>query len=377
MGERIFGDVDPLVHEESGYRTRCPEEDDRPMATLALAVLVSLHVHASSVPEQALRPGEALEYRPFYPDEWRDRGVSTRLVPWEGEHVVLLTTDSDLDPGVVATFLRRLDAGWKLYRRLIRQAPHLDRHHNGKVTIAAVPRAELLVNAWGLGTIGATGIEVAGFYTGDYELVSRRPDSFPPYYFYEMGRNYATFGDRHSLFYTGYAVFMRYVCMDAAGCVDPDPADREAIEAAEAGLGETDLTFLEAFTSLGRLDEKAPRLEGTQPSDQPVMYASVMLKLRRDHGGDEWVGRFFRFLSECPEVKPETPEMAMGQWLNWLVAASCAARQDLSGLFAERWRMPLDARTRAAMAAVDWTGEQLSAREVLSRLPRHRARRAR
>ena len=44
----------------------------------------------------------------------------------------------------------------------------------------------------------------------------------PHYVFYEMGRNYYTFGDRHSCFITGFAVFMRYVCMDALKCEDTD-----------------------------------------------------------------------------------------------------------------------------------------------------------
>jgi hypothetical protein len=41
-----------------------------------------------------------------------------------------------------------------------------------------------------------------------------------------MGRNWYVFGGRHSSFITGYAMFMRYSCMDARGC--ENPADQQA-----------------------------------------------------------------------------------------------------------------------------------------------------
>jgi hypothetical protein len=44
-----------------------------------------------------------------------------------------------------------------------------------------------------------------------------------------MGRNFYTFGDRHSCFTTGFAVFMRCVCMDTLGCHDDDRRTREVI----------------------------------------------------------------------------------------------------------------------------------------------------
>ena len=61
-----------------------------------------------------------------------------------------------------------------------------------------------------------------------------------------------------------------------------------------------------------------------------------MLKLRRDCGGQAWLKRLFRQLSTCPNVKPQDREAALRQSLNWLVLASCAARRDLSNVFADR-----------------------------------------
>ncbi len=50
----------------------------------------------------------------------------------------------------------------------------------------------------GCGYVGSTGIELALFYDRDYADLQRRPDAMPHYVFYEMGRNFYTFGDRHS-----------------------------------------------------------------------------------------------------------------------------------------------------------------------------------
>ena len=323
---------------------------------------------------RVLEPGPAVEYRglAFNPERWKQRGLSTQLYPWTGERLVFLTTRTNFDGAVMARFLDRLDGGWKLYADLTGRSPGLFKQLQGKPTIAAVPDASLTCGL-GCGYIGATGIEVGGFYGGDYPLVAVKTNAFPHYYFYEMGRNYCTFGDRHSLFITGYAVFMRYVCMDSLGCEDPDRRTREIIEEAEALHAKSDMDFIRAFTTLGGLDEKAPRLKRAdgrwlQPSDQPVLYASAMLKLRRDHGGDAWVKRFFAELVKCPKIKADSGEAAMRQSLNWFAAASCAARRDLSDVFVDRWRLPLDRAARQALAQIKWDSPETDAAFVLQTL---------
>ena len=150
----------------------------------------------------------------------------------------------------MGTFVGRLDAGWKVYADLIGKGPSAHRVVNGKPVVAAVPDIALTCGM-GCGYVGATGIEVGGFYAGDYDLVKKDPAAFPHYYFYEMGRNYFVFGDRHSLFTTGYAVFMRYVVMDAFKCTDPDAPTRETIEGCEDRYARWAVKFLDVFTNLG------------------------------------------------------------------------------------------------------------------------------
>ena len=318
--------------------------------------LIVLSIRQVSHAEEAkpLKPGGAVDYgkMAFYLEKWKKQKV---------------------DGKTMARFVGRLDAGWKVYADLVGKAPRPFKQVAGKPCIAAVPDASLTCGL-GCGYIGATGIEVGGFYASDYPLVKKQPRAFPHYYFYEMGLNYYVFGDRHSLFVTGFAVFMRYACMDALKCEGPDAATRKVIEQAEQGHADSKMPFLKAFATLDGLGEKGPRLKDREgkdihPSDQPVLYAAAMLKLRKDHGGDAWARRFFAALHRCPEVKPDTKEKALQQSLSWLVSASVAARKDLTPVFCDRWRMPLPDATRKALKAVDWSRADLGPPEVVKGLP--------
>ncbi|OWK39400.1 calcium-binding protein [Fimbriiglobus ruber] len=320
------------------------------------------------------KAGRPIEYRDlaFFPKRWEEQKRDTKMTPWEGDRVVFLTTTPDHDPKTMSRFLDRLDGGWKVYADLVGQAPRPLKQVNKKPTIAAIPDASLSCGI-GCGYVGSTGIEVGGFYVGDYDLVRKRPDAFPHYYFYEMGRNYYVFGDRHSLFVTGYAVFMRYVCMDALKCDDPETPLRRLIEQAEDVYSRSDVSFLTGFTTLGGFGEKDPRLKDARgqaihPSDQPVLYASAMLRLRKDYGGDAWAGRFFRTLARCLAIKPESKDAALTQALNWLVAASAAAGKDLTPVFVDRWRFPLAPPTARALKMVQWSDKDLDPVVVLKGL---------
>lgn len=320
----------------------------------------------------AITPGEPIDYErlAFYPERWKEQGVDFDMTPWRGEKVVFLTKESGFDPGVMGGLLAKLDEGWDHYAALTGRSPAASRQVGGLPPIAAVPAARLTCG-YGCGFVGATGIELSAFYSNDYKQIAADPNAIPDYYFYEMGRNYYTFGRKHSSFITGFAVFMRYVCLDKLGLKSAQPL-RSTIESAEAVYARSGLEFLPTFTNHAGLREKVNRLKDADgrtigPSDQPVMYASAMLRLRRDYGGDTWVARFFRQLATCPDVRVTDEATALRQCLNWLAAASCAAGEDLSPVFYEEWRMPLTTAQRRVMDEVDWEREP-KASEVVERL---------
>jgi hypothetical protein len=338
----------------------------RHLVLLSLTLVFS-HLQAADV--APLKTGGQLDYSKFafQPESWKKRGLSMQLTPWTGTNVVFLTTDDTLDRGLMGIWVSRLDAGWQVYADLTGRAPSPERQIEGKVTIAAVPGYDLTCGA-GCGYVGATGIELAMFYDDNYPALKTRPNAMPHYVFYEMGRNYYTFGDRHSCFITGFAVFMRYVCMDALKCEDTDAQTRKVIEGVEPRFSESGLTFLDLFTTIGK-SEKASRIKDgsgniIEPSDQPVCYASAMLRLRRENGGDGWVKRFFHHLANCPTSNPDTKQGASNQSWYWLLCASVAAQKDLSPLFAGEWKLPIAEETRAALGRIDWKKKDLTLKEV-------------
>ena len=128
------------------------------------------------------------------------------------------------------------------------------------------------------------------------------------------------------------------------------------------------LSFLDLFTTLCA-GEKANLIKDANgqlitPSDQPVRYAAAMLRLRREHGGDAWVKRFFSELATCPRVKANTRAGALSQGWSWLLCASVAAQKDLSPVFCGEWKLPLAPDTRMALAKIDWRKTGLTVSEI-------------
>jgi hypothetical protein len=328
-----------------------------------------------------LAPGKPIDYASLamQPESWKRRGLSLELTPWTGKNVVFLTTNARLDHGLMGAWVSRLDAGWRLYADLTGRLPRSFHQINGKASIAAVPAYEVTCGA-GCGYVGLTGIELAMFYDHDYPELASHPKAMPHYVFYEMGRNFYTFGDRHSCFVTGFAVFMRYVCMDSLKCEDLDAGTRRTIEGVEPRFAVSGLSFLDLFTNTTWKNEKSHRIKDSQgntitPSDQPVCYASAMLRLRRENGGDAWVKRFFRYLATCPEADPATEAGGLRQGLHWLICASLAAQKDLSPVFADEWHLPMTADQRSVMARTDWKQPGLTVASVADALARSKQKR--
>lgn len=298
------------------------------------------------------RPGEPILYQPIYPALWNAAGASREYYPWVGERVTLLTTHTDLDRPDVRRFLARLDAGWESFEELSPARPRPYLTCEGKPTIACLPPgSERLTCGEGCSFPGVTGIEVLGFYDRDLPELAADARVFRPYYFHEMARNFFVYGDRHSLFQTGFAVFLRYVTMDRLKLKDPLSELRDAIEGLEARYAASTLPWVEAFTGEG------DRLEDVRPSDPTVLYGSIQLALRRRHGGDRWVERFLAELMRCPEHPWDTPEGVLGQAESWAAAACVAARRDLCDELVGRWRFPLRPELVAVLGSTRYDRE--------------------
>jgi hypothetical protein len=65
----------------------------------------------------------------------------------------------------------------------------------------------------------------------------------------------------------------------------------------------------------------------------------------RDHGGRDFVKRLWKTAGELPAAR--STEEAVD---NFVIAASAAARKDLSAQFADQWRWPVSPEGRKAAA---------------------------
>ena len=314
-----------------------------------------------------IKPENGVDYKPFDPKKWEEKGISTEMTAWNGENIAFLTLDDTIDPELITRLVRFMDQGWEKYAEIIPRKPRIFKNHKGLPAIAAVP--EGVTCGAGCGYVGSTGIELALFYQRDLDILKKHPDSCPHYIFYEMGRNFYVYGDRHSYFATGFAVFMRYVCMDAVGCKDVELKFREILEGHEANIKNAEqLSFLEIFTNQGdKARSQHARKLGLSDS-QNSNYASVMLHLRKQYGGDEWVKKFYTVLDTAGSYPVGAEDSPYLQSLSWLVTASIAAGEDLTPLFVERYRFPMPEEDRAKMAKVNWKKKKLRVDKIVSGL---------
>jgi hypothetical protein len=324
----------------------------------------------------SIKPGATVDYAElaFESARWKERDLETKMESWMGNEVAFLALPSNLDPAVMVHYVNALDRGWELYREITGKSPQPNKLFKKKPVIAAIPSPELTCGV-GCGQIGSTGIELAKFYDVDYPALVRDPLAIPHYTFYEMGRNYYTFDDRHSLFFTGFAVLMRYICMDTLGYKDEDTQTRMAIEEAEKHFKDSEFNFLDIFTTLGPAQLTGNRIKDDtgsllNPSDIPCVYASAMLRLHRENGGNQWLSRFFRELENTPQVKVDSPDAALLQCWNWFLSASVAARKDLSPVFADEWKFPLSQTAREELQKINWEEKSLSAEKLARKIKR-------
>lgn len=142
--------------------------------------------------------------------------------PWVGNYVAILTLTNDQEEKVMRKILRALDKAWDFYYDSTGEKPkyYSNTDYQGRTTIAVVQKT----CGAGCGYVGWQGIEMTdnswqSFYNGvkDKKWFSQVP-------FYELGRNFWFYGKKLSYLggpsgniATGYAVFMRFMSMKAAG----------------------------------------------------------------------------------------------------------------------------------------------------------------
>jgi hypothetical protein len=309
------------------------------LSVRALALALALGAGLALVPSVPAVPGQ-VTYRSF-------RGERLARFPWAGRRVVFLTASRDLDRPTMAAVAGTFDRVYEFYAAVTGRQPRPLPGYvlAGRTTVAEVQNT----CGAGCGMLGSTGIEIQpAYFQTLYDGVRTRGE-YDQVLFYEFGRNFWFYGrqleyqgaDNTGTVTTGYAVFMRFVSMQAVG-VKGGPFRGKAFPEFRRQVGQlVDLYLADPTLNWGntlRVGKAPANPMGLGSAD---LFASFVMRLRRHFGGDAFVQRLWGAAGALPPAR--TTQQAVD---NFVLASSAAAGRDLTGLFAGQWRWPVSARAR-------------------------------
>ena len=159
------------------------------------------------------------------------------MLAWEGRNIAFLTKKGDYDVAEMTAFVKRLDDGWQTYSELIGRQPRRMKIFDDKPVICAIPQIEsvLRIRLWLCGRHRDRSFCVLPRWT--CPISKSIQAAFSTTTSMKWDETFFVFGDRHSLFTTGYAVFMRewsaWIDLNAK---DLDARTRRTIEDCEGDL---------------------------------------------------------------------------------------------------------------------------------------------
>jgi hypothetical protein len=292
-----------------------------------------------------------IEYRSFKREQ-------VKRFLWMGEHVAFLTVRSDLDPKVMDKLTDTFDKVYEYYKEATGREPSGNRRYQGRLMIAEIRNT----CGAGCGLLGAAGIELMPRCFAElYDGVARH-DEYDQALPYEFGRNFwfyrrqiATISDKADAGYqdsvvTGYAVFMRFMALEAAGVElgafrgKSGKEFRKCVEElVDLYVADPNCTWATTLNR-GEAPKNALELNGTD------LFASFCFRLARDRGGRDYVRQLWREVEKRPAAHSTQDSVD-----NFILAASSAAGENLTNLFTQTWRWPMSDHAKT-------TAEQMFAR---------------
>ncbi len=314
---------------------------------LALCLPTSAGAQDESTIYLPLVYGESTDEIPPQPVAYSSfDGVELILYAHPGSEVSLLVDDADLERATMRQIVSTFDDAWRYYRAATGRAPMPYRMFDDTATIAVVPSTCNGITT-DCGFLGATGIEVTPPIFDDlYSGVHLRSE-YDQTIFHTMGRNFWFFTeqleykgeDNTRTVTTGYAAFMRFMAMDAAGAA-PGPIYGQDPTLYRAGL----VALLDRYLADPTLNwENTLRIgrapANTQGMSGPEFFASFLFALKERYG-EPFVAALWHEAATLPAA--ESTQAAVD---NFVRAASAAAGEDLAPLFRDEWRWPVSPAT--------------------------------
>ncbi len=271
-------------------------------------------------------------------------GEETHLYGWKGKKILLLSGSENLDRSVMFRWVKAMDAAYNYYKKTTGREPVFytpNYYIEGRATIADVSNT----CGAGCGFLGWTGIELQNSTFDVMYNAIKKSNKYDQAVFYEFGRNFWFYEDQlayktNDPVTTGYAVFMRFMAMEAA-CVNGASFGQWSFERFRRKVELLINTYL-ATPSLN--------WENTLGAGQGVpgsqlgatdLFASFCFRLRRNYGGEKFVQRLWKYAGQRPAAS--TTQDAVD---NFFIAACQAANRNLTSVFTN-WRWPLSDNAKA------------------------------
>jgi PKD repeat protein len=263
------------------------------------------------------------------------------LFAWEGNRVTILSRSNTLNRITMYKWLTAIDKAYDYYKLCTGRDPTAlpKTTLNGRSTIADVPSSSC--GGAACGYLGATGIEMLNPYFDIAYNAINNTNQHDQVLFYELGRNFWFYGSQlayksNDPVTTGFAIFMRFMSMHAAG-VNGAPFAQWTFPQF-TGMVENLINLYLANPSLNWANtlgagQGVPN-SGLGASD---LFASFCLRLMRDYGGNAFVQQVWKRAGLRPAAS--TTQDAVD---NFFLASCAAANKNLTSVF-QSWRWPLSA----------------------------------
>lgn len=276
------------------------------------------------------------------------QGSTVTLYAWEGRNLSVLSRNPALNAGLMQLWLEALDKGWDFYKLATGRSPSLLNQYHGKATIADVGAT----CGAGCGYLGSTGIEAQSTYFDSLYNSALNNGNFGGFLFYEMGRNFWFYSPEvgyktpilDAPIVTGYAVLMQWWSMEHAGVQVPGDGCFATSAAALAHIQGVFDTYLQnaSLNWANTLGNNAGVAASGCAIDAPVLFASTLMRVRRDYGGTNFHLNLWKEVDARPNATT-----TQGAIDNLVLAASAASGKNLAEQFNGPWRWPVSAAARA------------------------------
>lgn len=264
------------------------------------------------------------------------------LKPWLGRNIVVLTPNStSYQTNIMTRVIVALDKAYDFYESATAHSPPSSSSTTllGRDTIAVVNST----CGAGCSEVGFTGIEILNQYFQILYSAVASANQYDQVLFYEFGRNFwfytpqlAYQGADIDPVVTGYAVYMRFLSMAAAG-VAGAPYNGSTFTSFATAVTNLMDTYVRTpslnWTNTFRISTAPPNALGLGGTD---LIASLLMHIGRDFGGPRFALDFWKQAGFRPPAQG-TLEAAN----NFVLTACAATGVNLTHVFATTWKWPV------------------------------------